>query len=320
MTLTTKFDQWDRIVDPSVRKELEQRLAANNHDPKKAFSDTAKNPLPEHLKKIVIYKYEFVVRYNLDTNFKAADAAFIVDERIKALVKERLNQYDNNPKEAFKNLTEKPIWLHEEKQIPVKAVRCFTGLTDLTPLHSNSKGEPVDFVSTRNNHHIAIYKDKEGMLQENAVTFWDALERKRYGLPIVIKHPAAIWDQILANGFDRQAILEKLPKDDWEFVTSLSQNEMFVFGYSIDELQSLSSIKDYQRISTQLFRIQKIATKNYCFRHHLESSTDDKKNGGELLSKQTGKLIIIQSLNAFKERSPIKVRLNSLGQIVKIGE
>lgn len=320
VTLTTKFDQWDRIVAPSVRKELEQRLAANNHDPKKAFSDTAKNPLPEHLKKIVIYKHEFVVRYNLDTNFKTADAAFIVDERIKALVKERLNQYDNNPKEAFKNLTEKPIWLHEEKQVPVKAVRCFTGLTDLTPLHSNSKGEPVDFVSTRNNHHIAIYKDKEGMLQENAVTFWDALERKRYGLPIVIKHPAAIWDQILANGFDRQAILEKLPKDDWEFVTSLSQNEMFVFDLSNEDLNGYVSNNNFPEISKRLYRVQKIANNDYVFRHHLETRTDDKKNGGEAMASEIGKFIRISSLKTFTKRNPIKVRLNSLGQIVKIGE
>lgn len=320
VTLTPKFNRWDSIVHPSIRTELEQRLAANNNDPKKAFADTAKNPLPDHLKNISVFKTEFVIRYDLDGDFKSTDVKYIVDENIKKLVIERLNQYGNNPKEAFKNLPENPIWLHKEKGIPIKAVRCFTGYSDLIPLHTNSQGSPVDYVVPRNNHHIAIYKDKEGNLQENVVTLWDALERKKHGLPIIIKNPVNTWDQILETGFDNQKILEKLPKDDWKFITSLSQNEIFVFGFTINELQKLLSLKDFQKISPQLFRVQKIATKNYCFRHHLETSTDDKKNGGELLSKKIGKLIIIQSLDAFKERSPIKIRLNALGEIVKIGE
>lgn len=320
LALTPKFNRWDSIVHPSIRTELEQRLAANNNDPKKAFADTAKSPLPDHLKKISIFKHEFVVRYNLDGNFKAADAEYIVDENIKKLVMGRLNQHGNNPKEAFKNLLENPIWLHEKKQIPIKAVRCFTGLTDLTPLHRNLEGEAIDFVSTRNNHHIALYKDKEGNLQENVVTFWDALERKKNKLPIVIKNPSGIWDQILTDGFDNQTILEKLPRDDWEFMTSLSQNELFLFDLTPGIITDCIKKNTLAELSPHLYRVQKIASTYYVFRHHLETSTDDKKNGGESLSMEIGKLIRIQSFQAFQKRNPIKIRLNALGEIVKINE
>lgn len=320
VALNPKFDKWDKIVHQTVRTELEQRLALFNNDPKKAFSDTVKNPLPEHLKKIAVFKNEFVIRFDLDTDFKSDNSDDIVDEKIKRLVKERLEQHGNSSKEAFKNLSEHPIWLNEEKKILIKAVRCFARPNDLVPLHTNIKGNPIDFVSTRNNHHIAIYKDKEGTLQENVVTFWDALERKKNGLPIIIKNPATTWDQILTNGFDKQNILEKLPKDDWEFITSLSQNEMFVFDLKAEDLNDYLTKKDMPKISSLLYRVQTIASRDYVFRHHLETNTDDKKSGGESISMAIGKFIRIRSFQAFLKRNPIKVRLNSLGEIVKIGE
>jgi hypothetical protein len=67
--------------------------------------------------------------------------------------------------------------------------------------------------------------------------------------------------------------------------------------------------------------VQKLASSNYAFRLHTETKVDDKFNGSknEMLSKNLGKLIIIQSLDAWKQRNAIKVRVNNLGQIVKIG-
>ena len=114
----------------------------NNH-----IKENQKDPIPPHLKELTLLKTEFVVRYNLDPNFKAADADYIIDENIKRIVKSRLTEFNNNPKEAFKNLSENPIWLNKEKQIPIKAIRCFTGLTDLTSLHKDGNGKPIDFRS-----------------------------------------------------------------------------------------------------------------------------------------------------------------------------
>lgn len=303
--LTPKFNQWVNIADANIKNLLEERLAAFNNDPKKAFSDTEKNPLPENLKMIPLFRREHVVRYNLDGNFKAADAEYIVDEGIKKQVKARLASNNNNPKEAFKNLSENPIWLNEEKQIPIKAVRCFTGLSDLTPLHKNEKGEAIDFVSTRNNHHIAIYKDKNGKLQENAVTFWNALERIKNKIPVIIKDPKQVWDSIIETDFDNQHILASLPKDDWEFITSISLNEMFVFNLTKDEILDAIKTKDFKVISKNLYRVQKIAEGDYTFRHHLETKLDDSKE-----SKQLKRFIRISSL---EKMTGIKLKVTQTG-------
>jgi CRISPR-associated endonuclease Csn1 len=209
----------------------------------------------------------------------------------------------------------------------------FTGLDGLIPLHKSkngrtyaSKDDPlgkdVDYVSTRNNHHIAIYRDSEGRLCDNAVTFWDALKRKGLGVPTVIKNPKSVWDYILAKSITEQDVLNGLPKDDWEFVTSVQQNEMFVFGLDLSTLTQAVSQNDLSLISQHLFRVQKMSKKSsgsveIVFRHHLETSVDDKKTGGELISREIGKVIIIGSIG---KMTGIKVRIDRLGRVVNIGE
>jgi CRISPR-associated endonuclease Csn1 len=61
-----------------------------------------------------------------------------------------------------------------------------------------------------------------------------------------------------------------------------------------------------------LFRVQKIATKNYMFRHHLETTVDEKK---ELVNIA---YVNVRSTNPL--RNIVKVRINHIGQIVKVGE
>ncbi len=45
----------------------------------------------------------------------------------------------------------------------------------------DERGEriPVDFVSTGNNHHVAIYRDANGNLQERVVSFMEAVFKKK---------------------------------------------------------------------------------------------------------------------------------------------
>lgn len=38
---------------------------------------------------------------------------------------------------------------------------------------------PCDYVQTQNNHHVAIFCDAEGNLQEHIETFFDVVERVR---------------------------------------------------------------------------------------------------------------------------------------------
>ena len=246
-----------------------------------------------------------------------SDIDSIVDENIKSRIKARIAQFDGKIKEAFKDLDNNPIYADDRNSIPIKNVRCFTGLNAVTPLKYNDKGEAISFVKPGNNHHIAIYRDKDGNLQEHVVTFWTAVERKKYGVPVVIKSPADVWDSLTDKDLP-EAFFATLPDVNWTFVESMQVNEMFILGLSEEEFNDAIINNDKATLCNHLYRVQKIAAKNYCFRLHIETSVDDKYNGEkrEMLSKQMGKLVIIQSLDRFLLESPHKTTINTLGEII----
>ncbi|MNY59246.1 hypothetical protein D3C86_1956710 [compost metagenome] len=65
-------------------------------------------------------------------------------------------------------------------------------------------------------------------------------------------------------------------------------------------------------ISPNLFRVQKLGTKDYNFRHHLET---------QLLDNSKLNNIAYKRIRSPKELSTIvKVRINHLGQFVQLGE
>lgn len=96
----------------------------------------------------------------------------------------------------------------------------------------------------------------------------------------------------------------------------MKQNEMFVFlnektGFNPKEIDLLDP-KSKKIISPNLFRVQKLATKNYMFRHHLETTVEEKK---ELVNITYINLRSTPALDHI-----VKVRINHIGQIVTIGE
>ena len=100
----------------------------------------------------------------------------------------------------------------------------------------------------------------------------------------------------------------------------MQQNEMFILGMEEELYNDAIQKEDYATLSKYLYRVQKLAHNNYCFRHHLETTVDDKYNGikNEMLSKQMKKLIIIQSLGAFEDKNPHKVHISITGKITEI--
>lgn len=102
----------------------------------------------------------------------------------------------------------------------------------------------------------------------------------------------------------------------WQFLFTMKQNEMFVFpneetGFNPNEVDLLD-VANKKIISPNLFRVQKIATKNYMFRHHLETSVEDVAKLKNVSFKH------IRSCNLLK--GLVKVRINHIGEIVSIGE
>lgn len=327
--LNARFNLLENIVQPNEKRLVAERLEQFGNDPKKAFKDLTKNPIwldvdkTRSLAEVTVWEEFFVVKYQLGPGFKEKDADSIIDVKIREQVRKRFAERGAN---AMKDLENNPIWLNEEKRIPIKSVRCFTGLSDLVPLHRAENGKTfgakenkanarsVDFVSTRNNHHIAIYETPEGKLEETSVTFWETLVRKKAGLPVIVENPKQVWDYILEKGIDDQKILSSLPKDDWKFIQSLQQNEMFVFRMSRDELEHAIKNKELETVSQNLYRVQKISEKDYFFRHHLETRLG-KDSAEEKVNMNLGKMVRITSLNVFKNIQPIKVRINQTGEI-----
>lgn len=302
------------VANKQEREALLKRLVENNNDPKKAF--TGKNALNKmtiylslerNIKlgdkvKTVTLAENFTIRKSIDPEIKIEK---VIDVGIRRVLENRLTEFGGNAKLAFSNLDDNPIWLNQEKGISIKRVK-ISGVSNVESLHvkrdhfgepildKEGKEIPVDFVSTGNNHHVAIYEDQEGNLQEEVVSFYEAVVRKNQDLPIVNKnHPLG-----------------------WKFLYTLKQNEFFVFpsnDFDPNEIDLLDE-KNYHLISPNLFRVQKFGSllSGFWFRHHLETKIEV----NNVLKGTTYK--VIQSAN--KLSGIVKVRLNHLGKIIHIGE
>ncbi|MDE5424168.1 type II CRISPR RNA-guided endonuclease Cas9 [Ancylomarina sp. DW003] len=305
------------ICKPKYRDAVIRRLAEFDNDPKKAFTGKnaiAKNPvytdrgqmLPEKLKlKLELENYTMRKAISPD-NFKDEKSLEkVIDEGVKQILKERLSQFAGNAKEAFSNLKKNPIWLNKETGVSVKRV-AISGIKNAEALHDQKdhkgnlvqneegKTKPVDFVSTGNNHHVAIYRDNKGKLQEQVVSFYEAVARVNAGVSII--------------DYDYKK------KEGWQFLFTMKQNEMFVFptnDFDPNEVDLMNE-KNAKEVSKHLFRVQKIATKNYFFRHHLETTVEERKELKNIAYKPQLGLNGICNI--------VKVRINHLGQIVHVGE
>jgi len=336
--VSAKFDleTIEKVANPAYKNALLQRLSENGNDPKKAFA--GKNALnktaiyidlendikvPETVK-LVWLEEDYSIRKDVTPeNFKDEKSIDkILDEGVKRILKSRLKEFGGDAKKAFSDLDKNPIWLNKEKGISVKRVR-ISGVKNAEPLHykkdhfgndildEKEKKIPIDFVSTGNNHHVAIYSEpafdrknqpildeygnQKYNLQEKVVSFFEAVERVNQGLPIIDK----TCNQHLG----------------WQFLFTMKQNEMFVFpnevtGFSPSEVDLLDP-KNKKMISPNLFRVQKLATGDYWFRHHLETTVEVKSNLKDVTYKRLS-LVGIKGI--------IKVRINHLGDIVGIGE
>ncbi|MBQ0115783.1 MAG: type II CRISPR RNA-guided endonuclease Cas9 [Bacteroidales bacterium] len=310
------IDKIKTVANKMQRQALLKRLEEYGGDAKKAFTgknSPKKNPiylntaqtavLPEKVKTVSLERV-FTIRKPIDKDLKIEK---VMDAGIREILRQRLADYDGKADKAFGNLDENPIWLNKEKGIAIKRVT-ISGVSVAEPLHekkdkdgrpmldSDGNNIPVDYVSTSNNHHVAIFSDEDGNLHEHVVSYFEALARINAGLPVV--------DKV----YNRE--------QGWKFLYTMKRNEYFVFpdadnGFSPEEID-LTDPNNYPVISKHLYRVQKLATKNYMFRHHYETNV-------ECLDKLKNiAYILIQSENRLK--GIVKVRINHIGKIVAVGE
>ncbi|WP_047544872.1 type II CRISPR RNA-guided endonuclease Cas9 [Psychroserpens sp. Hel_I_66] len=293
-----------QIIHFGQRELVLKHLSQFENDPKKAFdTKTLKNqPLAwndEPLNEVLCFEDIFTIRKDVSPGLNIDK---VVDLGIREILKQRKAKHNGNEKEAFSDLDKKPIWQNKGKGIAIKRVT-ITGVSNAEPLHykNDHVGEvlldeldkkiPVDYVSLGNNHHVAIYEDDKGKLQEKVVSLYEAVERVNQNLPII------------AKGYNAHL--------NWKFKFTMKQNEMFIFPskeFNLNEIDLINGINS-SMISQCLFRVQSISTKDYRFRHHLETSSDNNLDFTYQRIRSPERL-----------RDLIKVRLNHLGQIVQIGE
>lgn len=159
--------------------------------------------------------------------------------------------------------------------IPIKKVRLREEIGRAVQL----KDDVNQYVNPRNNHHVLIYKDNNGALKEYVATLWEVVERKRMKLPAI-----------------------QLPSDGAEIVTTLQINDMFLVGLKDDEINFENP--KIEHLSSYLFRVQKLSSLYFTFRHHLASTINFNTQG-----------ISIQSFKKWEELNPKKVHISANGQI-----
>jgi CRISPR-associated endonuclease Csn1 len=327
--ISSKFTETliQQVASDKYKKALLQRLHENNNDPKKAFTgknSPDKNPIyiDEAKTQSVPLKVKLVELEDIYTcrkditpdNFKdVKNIEKVMDVGVREILKQRLEAHLGNAKTAFSNLDKNPIWINKEQKIFIKRVT-ISGVKNAEALHykknhfgkliidSKQNKIPVDFVSTSNNHHVAIYRDEAGNLQDKIVSFFEAVERARQGLSVIDK----TFNQHLG----------------WKFIFTMKQNEYFIFpseGFDPSEIDLLKPANN-KLISSNLFRVQTISVvkygnntvRDFKFRHHLETSVADKHELKNITYKQIKSLPPLEAI--------VKVRINHIGQIVKVGE
>lgn len=320
------FENPHLIFKGYIKRLVETRIQEHLGNTKKAIASLKKNPILIHnntieLTQVTCFKEEYVIKYKLSSLQKQKDIDSIVDKNIRERVQHRITQHGGNISQALKDIENQPIWADSAGTIPIKTVRCFTGLKDeaVKTLKYDADGRSISFVKPGNNHHVAIYCDKDGKLQEHIVTFWNAVQRVKYKIPIIVKSPSQMWDNLVNQELPND-FLNSLPDVNWTFVDSLQQNEMFIVGLSEDEYNDAVKNNDVQLLTEHLYRVQKIQHRTYYFRLHNETTVDDKYAGerDEMRSKAMGKVIVIQSLDKYKTLNPRKVKVDILGNITPI--
>lgn len=248
-----------------------------------------------------IFEKQSVLKYPL-ASIARKDIDFIVDARIRELVRQRFENFSEREKDVWKDMENAPLLFNE---IPIRSVRCFTGLKPEATA-TLDRGS----VKLGNNHHIAIYIDGEGKRHESCVTFWHAVERKQQGIPILITKPNEIWDALPAGLSD--AFLKQLPDPNWTFEVSLQQNEMFILGLEPEAFEEAYRTADYRLLSKYLYRVQNISTRTYRFCLHNLTQYDISKS-----NKPDRRFLNITSVDALFRQNPQKVYVSLLSKITK---
>ncbi|MDE6588096.1 MAG: type II CRISPR RNA-guided endonuclease Cas9 [Paramuribaculum sp.] len=309
------FNNPKSIASKRIREAIELRLKEYGGDTNKALRSCVKRPLYANSMTAPITEancseQRFVIRRSL-SKITLKNYKDIADGAIKAAIERRLKGLDGS---GTTNLTETKIFRDSQQHFPIHSVRVIKnkGMDAATPIRKNSVGKIIGYAMYGNNHHVALYENSGGKIEESIVPFAEAVRRRLLGLPVVVENPDSLWDMVQMRGDELpDDLLSRFPSPGSRFVMSMQLNEMFLLGLSDDDIRYLASVRNYSGLASHLYRVQQLSSEHYEFNFHV--STLSSCDGVQIAN---GNHITIQSLNTFATLNPVKVKVDILGRII----
>lgn len=245
----------------------------------------------------------------------------VVDPRLRELI----TTYNQELKSREKGAPIPPLCLDKDKKQEVRSVRCYvtqSSVAKAIPIRFDERGRAITFVQSGSNHHLAIYRTPKGKLVESIVSFWDAVNRARYGLPLIIKYPRKAMEQVIQREDIPESVLSLLPPADYEFVEVFQQNEMAVVGLPEEEFRRAVDTQDYRTLSEHLYRLKRISSKDYEFHYHLDTDDPDetdsskkKKKRARNTSGRIPRIYRIRGIGPLQKKNVRKVCIDLFGRL-----
>ena len=244
----------------------------------------------------------------------------VVDPRLRELIAEYNQEITSKVKAKGA-----PLYLDAAEKQEVRSVRCYVtqpSVAKAIPIRFDERGRAITFVQSGSNHHLAIYRTPKGKLVESIVSFWDAVNRARYGLPLIIKYPRKAMEQVIQREDIPKSVLSLLPPADYEFVEVFQQNEMAVVGLPEEEFRRAVDTQDYRTLSEHLYCLKGISSKDYEFHYHLDTDdpdeTDSSKKKKKRVRNTSGRIpriYRIRGIGSLQKKNVHKVCVDLLGRI-----
>ena len=244
----------------------------------------------------------------------------VVDPRLRELIAEYNQEITSKVKAKGA-----PLYLDAAEKQEVRSVRCYVtqpSVAKAIPIRFDERGRAITFVQSGSNHHLAIYRTPKGELVESIVSFWDTVNRARYGLPLIIKYPHKAMEQVIQRDDIPESVLRLLPPADYEFVEVFQQNEMAVVGLPEEEFRRAVDTQDYRTLSEHLYRLKGISSKDYEFHYHLDTDDPDETDSSQKKKKRVRntsgripRIYRIRGVGSLQKKNVHKVCIDLLGRI-----
>ncbi len=304
------------VADADLKEALAKRLSENIYDIKATLKSLKANPIKKEgteVSAVPCFRDEIVVRYPIEA-IKRKDLSSVVDKRIRKVLESRFAEVSSD-KDFVKSLAERPLYSDADCTNRIKAVRCFTGIKadSLAIVRRNEAGDSIGYAMTRNNHHVAFYIGEDGKPLAITTSFWAAIKRKRYGMPVIITEPQKAWDilTVTEENPDIREIAAGLPPEQSRFLFSLRRNEMVVLGMSDDEWADAIRMNDKAAICRHLYRVWKLGNGDYYFKLHTNTTSIIEEG-----DKEMSEYYRCASIGSLLSLNPRKVTIDITGEIV----